>query len=201
MKEIWEDIEGYEELYQISNLGRVKSLERYRKGKRGANTFCKERILIDRVSNNGYSQICLSKDNAKKLLLVHRLVAKAHIPNDQNLSCVDHINGVRTDNRVENLRWCSHKDNLNFDLARKNISKSNRGSERCKRHLHSIQRACRKEVVIVFPDGSIKEYESAIATELDGFYHSNVAACCKGKQKITHKCKCYYKIEYYGNPT
>lgn len=91
MDEIWKDIEGYEGLYQVSNFGRVKSLERYRKGKRGALTFCRERILIDRVGKNGYAQICLCKNNIKKLLLVHRLVAKAHVPNDSSLPCVDHI--------------------------------------------------------------------------------------------------------------
>lgn len=114
MDEIWKDIEGYEGLYQVSNLGRVKSLERYRKGKRGALTFCRERILIDRVGKNGYSQICLCKNNIKKLLLVHRLVAKAHVPNDSSLPCVDHINGIRTDNKAINFAMVYNKRKFEF---------------------------------------------------------------------------------------
>lgn len=201
MKEIWKDIEGYEGLYQISNLGRVKSLERYRKGKHEALTFCRERILVDRVGKNGYRQICLCKNNIKKLLLVHRLVAKAHVPNEMNLPYVDHINGVRTDNKSINLRWCTAKENLNFDLARKNISQSNRSSEKCKQHIKSLHRACCKEIVIEFPDGSTKEYKSATSAEKDGFNHSLIIACCRGKQKTTRGCKCFYSKDYYGNPT
>lgn len=199
MNEIWKDVVGYEGLYQVSNLGRVKSVERYRKGKRGSMTYCKERILSSRISNAGYYQTCVCKENMKKLLLTHRMIAKAFIPNEKELKCVDHINGIRTDNRVLNLRWCSHKDNLNFDLARENISKSAKASEKHRKHITSIAKGCCKEVVVVFQNGIIKEYESAAATENDGFHHSNVAACCKGKQKTTHKCRCYYKTDFYGN--
>lgn len=105
MKEIWKDVVGYEGLYQISNLGRVKSVERYRKGKRGSMTYCKERILSSRISNAGYYQVCVCKENMKRQLTIHRMVAMTHIPNESNLPCVDHINGVRTDNRAVNLRW------------------------------------------------------------------------------------------------
>lgn len=201
MIEIWKDIEGYEGLYQVSHLGRVKSLERYRKGKCGAMVFCKERIMKLNEMRNGYRLVQLCKDNICKALLVHRLAARAFIPNDKNYLCVDHINGIRSDNRVCNLRWCSHKDNLNFDLARKNISKSAKSSEMHRKHITSIAKACRKEVVIIFSNGVIKEYESAAATEIDGFNHSLIAACCKGNQKTTRGCKCYYKTDYYGNNT
>ena len=129
------------------------------------------------------------------------MVAKAHVPNESNLPCVDHINGIRTDNKAINLRWCTTKENLNFDLARKNISQSNRASEKCKQHIKSLQKSCCKEIVVVFSDGSIKEYKSAADAEKDGFNHSLIAACCRGKQKTTRGCKCYYKTDYYGNNT
>lgn len=199
--EVWKDVVGYEGLYQISNLGRVKSMERFRKGKKGSKTYCKERILKSRISNAGYYQVCVCKNNIKKQLSVHRMVALAHIPNEYGLSCVDHINGIRTDNRAVNLRWCSLKENLNFDLARKNISHSNKASNKCREHIKSLHENCKKPIVIVYPDGMIKEYDSAKDAEMDGFNHSLIAACCKGKQKTTRGCKCYYKVDYYGNPT
>lgn len=122
--EIWKDITGYEGLYQVSNLGRVKSLDRHRKGKRGAMTFVKGRILSLTKGKHGYIQASLHKDNKQYAPLVHRLVGAAFIPNERNLSCIDHIDSNRANNCVENLRWCTTKENMNFDMVRKNISTS-----------------------------------------------------------------------------
>lgn len=118
MEEIWKDIEGYEGEYQISNLGRVKSLERFVPFS-SHKKLIKEQIRVSRVGKNGYEYIGLRKNER---YTVHQLVAKAFIPNLENKPCVDHINGNRCDNRVENLRWCTHKENCNFPIARKNNS-------------------------------------------------------------------------------
>lgn len=196
MEEIWKDIVGYEGLYQVSNFGRVKSLDRYRIGKRGSKTFCKGRIMSLNKMRNGYSLVQLMKNKKSCAFLVHRLVALAFIPIQHGKSYVDHIDGERGNNLVSNLRWCTAKENLNFDLARKNISASNRASEKCRKHIMNLQKSCIKPVVIVFPNGEIKEYESVKATEIDGFEHSHVSACCIGKLKHHRKCKCYYKLDY-----
>lgn len=195
MEEIWKNINGYEGLYQVSNLGRVRSLDRYRKGKANSDTFCKGREIKHRASN-GYRIINLCKNGKYEFKLIHRLVAEAFIPNPNNFPCVDHINGVRSDNNKDNLRWCTYKENLSFELARNNIRKAQKNSIRYQKHLESLHENCMKKVVIVFRDGTVKRYKSATETEIDGFCHSHVIACCRGKLKTHKKCKCYYEEDY-----
>lgn len=106
MDEIWKDIKGYEGLYQVSNLGRIKRLKGYR---------CKtERILSSSKGAHGYRRISLSKDGIRPTFLVHRLVAEAFLPNPDNLSTVNHKDEDKTNNRVDNLEWMSCKENINY---------------------------------------------------------------------------------------
>ena len=124
MSEIWKDIEGYEGLYQVSNLGRVKSLPHFRKnGYSGYVT--KEKILIPSYQDNGYQIVNLFSDNKRKTHTIHRLVANCFILNPNNKPCVDHINTDKADNRVENLRWVTHKENMNNPITTKKIGKAN----------------------------------------------------------------------------
>ena len=123
-KEIWKDIEGYNGLYQVSSLGRVKSLERtFYSGK---NFLIKkthpERIMKLSFYNTGYVYVGLSKDGFVRKFKIHRLVATAFIPNPENKPCVDHLNAVRDDNRVENLHWVDASENMNNSHTLKAIS-------------------------------------------------------------------------------
>lgn len=114
MEEIWKDIIGYEGLYQISNLGRVKSLERlvvcgHPKSKPRRK---KEKILNENFDSCGYKHVQLNHKNKFKSFKIHRLIAIHFIPNPFNHPVINHINGIKTDNRLENLEWCTHKHNI-----------------------------------------------------------------------------------------
>ena len=98
--EIWRDIEGYEGLYQVSNLGRVRSLNYKRTGK-------VQNMKLGTYPN-GYKMVDLKKNNKRKAHLVHRLVAKAFIPNPNQLCEVNHKDEDKANNTVDNLEWCSH---------------------------------------------------------------------------------------------
>lgn len=110
-KEEWRDIAGYEGLYQVSNLGNVKSLGN---GKARNPNWCKEHILKNQLTRYGYLKVPLSKNGKVKNYLVHRLVGKVFIPNPDNLPQVNHKDECKTNNCVDNLEWCTPKYNLNY---------------------------------------------------------------------------------------
>jgi hypothetical protein len=111
--EIWKDIEGYEGLYQVSNMGNVKVLPRFYENV-GNGYMRKPKLLKPQQQLNGYLQICLHINKQTKHCLIHRLVAQAFLPNPNNLPQVNHKNEDKSDNRVENLEWCDGKYNVNY---------------------------------------------------------------------------------------
>lgn len=103
MEEIWKDITGYEGLYQISNLGNVVSLNFNRENKRKQ---------LKKLTRTGYYYVCLSKNNVKKNKNLHRIIAEHFIPNPENKPQINHKNGIKKDNRIENLEWVTSKENM-----------------------------------------------------------------------------------------
>ena len=177
--EVWKDIEGYEGLYQISNLGRVKRMYREIVIQGG---FVKKpsikplncKILRQKIDRYGYPVVILTKDKKRKDWTVHRLVALTFIDNPLNKPSVDHKNTIRTDNRVENLRWLTQKEQLNDNKLSK------------ERHLEVWRknRKCIKRKVRCITTG--EEFESIKeASRKYNVPDVSITRCCKGRQEYT----------------
>lgn len=110
-KEKWKDIEGFEGIYQVSNLGKVRSIDRIVEYKNGATRKIEGKILKPRDNNEGYDQVDLYKNGVRVTMKVHRLVATAFLKNPDNLPVVNHKNSLRNDNRVKNLEWVTFSEN------------------------------------------------------------------------------------------
>ena len=111
MEEIWKDIKGYEGCYQVSSSGRIKSIERIVRGPSG-NKKIKSRILKEFKNQFGYYMVSLFKNGKHKNFQVHRLVAHSFILNPLNLPQVNHIDGNKENNCVDNLEWITNRDNV-----------------------------------------------------------------------------------------
>lgn len=111
-KEVWKDVKNYEGLYQVSNLGRVKSLERMAKHWRGGLKTINERFLKLNINTYGYEYVVLYKDGVSKYFFCHKLVCLCFIENELNKPQINHKNGIKTDNKVSNLEWCTASENI-----------------------------------------------------------------------------------------
>jgi len=119
--EIWRDIQNYEGRYQVSNLGNVKSLDRFSNFKNSKSLY-KGKLLkqgkhsCNRTIDMSYRVVSLSKEGKGKMFYTHRLVAETFIDNPENKKDVNHINGIRHDNRLENLEWVTRLENVKHSL-------------------------------------------------------------------------------------
>lgn len=167
MVEIWKDIKGYEGLYQISNLGRIKSLKREvdcGKGER----ILEERVLKNMINIHGYYYIHLRKEKRKHAKTIHRLVAEAFIDNKANLPVVNHIDGNKLNNSVQNLEWCTYSENSKHA------------------YINNLKEPPEKEVLQYNINGDfIRKWKSGkVAAKELNICYCHISSCCTGKSKV-----------------
>lgn len=166
MKEIWKDIKGYENIYQVSSLGRVKSLDKQIIRSNGYKQTFKSRLLKPALSNNNYLTVALCNNGKQKTHTVHRLVAETFIENKNNYKCINHIDENKQNNRVDNLEWCTYKYNNCYNDKAKNT---------------------RKRIYQYSKDNKfIKEWDGIINIQKELNISRNcITRVCKGKRKTT----------------
>lgn len=179
--EIWKDVPGYVGFYQVSNVGRVKSVQRLDAN----NHIVKEKILKQFNRGTGYKFVVLYKDGPHNLN-VHRLVALAFIPNPAGLPQINHKNENKTDNRFENLEWCTPKYNANYGTVKKRISNSRKQSILCKQDAEKRKRPvlqfdlCGK---LIARYSSISEAKIAFGVSRN---NGTINGCLKGQTKTAY---------------
>ena len=172
MKEIWKDIQEYEGLYQVSNLGRIKSFPRP-----GTRTK-KIRILKQTIGKHGYYCVVLYKNGKPKTKIVHRIVAETFINNKNNYNIVNHKDENSLNNNVSNLEWCSQKYNINYGTGNKRRS----DTEKIQINQYDLK------------GNLIKEWKGIIdASKKLKISNGNIVNCCKGKRKTAGGYKWNYK--------
>lgn len=169
MKEIWKNVKEFEGIYQISNLGRVKSIERQ-------GNYNRNHILIGGKDSKGYKIVSLRKNKKGFTKKIHRLVAEAFIPNFNNLPQVNHIDGNKLNNTVQNLEWCDNTYNFYHSVE-------NKLRENSFKALINANKKRRKKVVQYDINGNfIKIYDSIISAQKEtNIYH--ISDCCLNKLK------------------
>ena len=173
--ETWKDVRGYEGLYQVSDLGRIRSLGRVVNSKNGSYGKKRERILTQEVTVFGYCRVRLFDAEGKaKHYAVHRLVAQEFIGNPEGLE-INHKNEIKTDNRVENLEICTSKYNCNYGTRNKRLSEMNTE----KKDLW-----CKGVVQKDLNGNVIARYESRLDAERKtGICNRHISQCCNGRRK------------------
>lgn len=173
--EVWKNVDGYKGLYQVSNLGDIKSLDKIVKCKGNNTRISKGKILKQIIKKTGYSQVVLYKNNIRKYISTHRIVAQAFIPNPNNKSCVNHIDGNKLNNNISNLEWCTHIENMNHAWQNGLVV----GKKVLMESLNNIPLLCFFSVKDAY-------------IYLNKNYKGGISGCCNGYQKSAYGYKWKY---------
>lgn len=172
-EEIWKPVVGYEGFYEVSNLGHIRSLNYNKTGKTEA--------IRPSITTNGRAQVILAFNGRKTHKLVHRIVAEAFIPNQENKPCIDHIDTNPLNNLVDNLRWCTRSENNLNMITRKRLSAA--GVFKMKNQWSSGCFDKQKRAIAQLSLGGelLRVWESMMdASRGTGIPAGDICGCCKG---------------------
>lgn len=180
-QEIWKDIKGYDGLYQISNLGRVKSLLR----KDIYGRIIPEKILKQSENKCGYLRVHLYKDGISKFIFVHKLVALSFLPNPKKLDETNHKDEIKTNNNDCNLEWCTRKYNVNYGNRTQKASNAIKGKNGPMYGIKGGKHPASKKVIQYTLNGEfIKKWDCIKDIEMKlGIKSQNISKICKNKGK------------------
>lgn len=171
--EIWKDIKGYEGFYQVSNLGNIKSLQRFIKRQSGFEVFVRQRILKPGKSKKGYWLVVLRNSGKDGTQKVHRLVAQHFIENPKNFDQVNHKDGIKTNNHVDNLEWCDNS--LNQIHSYRVLGKKGHMAGK-----HGKNNPNSKKVAQIKNGVTLKIFDSSVeAFKQTGIHRSNICKVCR----------------------
>ena len=183
--EQWKDIEGFEGYYQVSNIGRIRSLDREVRHSKNGTLTLKGKVLKGVMDKDGYLLVHLSKEGKKKMFKVHRLVYSAFNGEIPSRMQVNHIDEDKMNNKLENLNLMTCKENINFGTRTERAAKTNTNNP-----LRS------KPVIALNADSKIVfEFPSTKEAGRQGFDQSHLSKCCRGEQKTHRGYRWKYKEE------
>ena len=177
--EVWKDVKGYEGIYQVSNLGRVKSLSRLITYSDGRSYQSKEKVLSSPLSSDGYPHVHFKVKDDDRTVKVHRLVAEAFVDNPNNYSEINHIDEVKHNNIFSNLEWCTRKQNMNHGTI----------IERILRHpnrIKTLEESKRPIIAINIETGNEIRFSSVSEADKRGFKRRNIWSAINGND-LSHK--------------
>lgn len=200
MNEIWKPIKGYEGYYEASNLGNIRSVDRvilstanilhteHKQLRRG-------RVLKQGNGRKGYKIVVLQRDGQKRTMYTHRIIAMTFVENPYNKPCIDHINGVCTDNRAENLRWCTQKENINNpNTVYKNLDTLKQNAlTNCKaKTILQLDKDTLEVIQEILPKSSyFKDM---------GYVRAYITSACRNHKKNAYGYKWAFKDDMFENP-
>ena len=185
MKKIWVDVKGYENLYQVSNYGEIKSKLRYKRNNDGV-MLLKPRILKQHPNSTGYYRVPLTDEKGvSKQVFVHRLVAMHFVDNSdaETNNVVNHLDSDHTNNRADNLEWTTIQGNMEHAKIKGRMKASN---EKKIRMREALEKYSKSVIGINLKSGETIRFSHLNDSSNEGFQPSCVCNCCKGKRK-THK--------------